>query len=608
MLGRAAALAVVCLLLLMDPALSAPSLPVQLQADVTHLPLATHTRYRVQHEEVLSAERAFDIVDGGGFDALPGNSPVFGFQPQPYWFHVRVQNQASEQERWLLVLSYALLDRVDVHVRGSDGVITLQRSGDHLPFSERAIPHRHPNFWIDVDKGRFVDVLVRVESQSSMQVPLSLWQRDAFSDRERDAAIGVGLYYGILLALLLYNLVLFASLRDRSYLYYVLHISAFGAVMLSLNGLAFQYLWPHSPVLANQALPCLMALGLVAMLQFARHFLELERLVPLGNRLAIALMFAMSLLAMATPVLDYRFAVLTATASVFPAVMVVLASALTAARRGYRPARWFLLAWSALLLGTLVYAMVSFGLMPKNFVTEYGIQIGSALEMVLLSFALAYRYAALRNDNERIVREAKEQLESRVEARTLELSTALSQLSEANGRLREFNRRDGLTGVFNRRHFEEELLRMAGEARLHARPMSLIMADIDHFKSINDTHGHLAGDDCLRGVAKRIEECVKSSGGLVARYGGEEFAVLLPDRGIQEALELAERIRARIEGDPVLCDTGILAVTISLGVTEFRPAESNIDPAAALRRADRALYSAKQCGRNRVHQVSPSEA
>ncbi len=581
------------------PLASAP-VPVRLEAETQHVALPPHTRYREEGDDRLEATRVFDIVDSGGFEMLPGDNPVFGFRPRPHWFHLRLQNVASPNSDWLLVLEYALLDSIEVYVRDPDGRVAQQQSGDLLPFSERAIRHRHPNFAISLPQGSYADVLVRVETQSSMQVPLGLWLPAAFSDREREAALGVGLYYGILIALLLYNLVLFGSLRDASYLYYVLHISAFGLVMLCLNGLAFQYLWPGSPAVANLAVPISIAVGMVAMLQFARHFLELPRLVPMGNQIMLALMFAMGVVALAAPILPYRIAVLLGTGAVFPCVAVVLVCAVLAARRGYRPARWFLLAWSALLLGTLVYASVSFGLLPKNFFTEYGIQIGSGLEMVLLSFALAYRYAALRNENEQIVREAKDQLESRVEARTLELSSALAQLSEANGRLREFNRRDGLTGVFNRRHFEDELLRATQDAQRAAGVLSLIMIDIDHFKSVNDSHGHLVGDDCLRRVAKIIDEIAATERGIVARYGGEEFAIILPDRDVGAAMALAEKIRHRVSSTPLVSEGKTVAITVSLGVTEIRNMGLRADPAEALRRADRALYSAKQCGRNRV--------
>ena len=144
----------------------------------------------------------------------------------------------------------------------------------------------------------------------------------------------------------------------------------------------------------------------------------------------------------------YRLPVLLATYGVFPGVLAVLVQSFRSIRHGYHPARMFLAAWTMLLLGTAMYASVSFGLLGKTFLTEFGIQIGSAVEMILLSYALANRYADQRGVSELQVREANEKLERSVSQRTSELSSALEQLADANSRLRESSRRDVLTGLF----------------------------------------------------------------------------------------------------------------------------------------------------------------
>ena len=147
-------------------------------------------------------------------------------------------------------------------------------------------------------------------------------------------------------------------------------------------------------------------------------------------------------------------------------------------------------------------AALAFGLVPKNMLTEYGVQIGSALEMLLLSIALSYRYASLRNENERIVHEARDQLEQKVALRTTELRTALDQLEQAHDRLSEFSRHDGLTELYNRTHFREAFEHLLSEARNSHHPISLLMIDLDHFKNINDRFGHGTGDWALKEVAE----------------------------------------------------------------------------------------------------------
>lgn len=160
---------------------------------------------------------------------------------------------------------------------------------------------------------------------------------------------------------------------------------------------------------------------------------------------------------------------------------------------------------------------------------------------------------------------------------------------------------DGLTGIANRRHFEKQLEAEWNRALRNKRPVSLILADVDCFKNYNDNYGHLAGDDCLKAVAGKMASAVNRSSDLVARYGGEEFVFLLPELSLQKAVELAEIIRFQIENlaMPHQYSAASDIVTISLGVASAVP-QKNANSAVLIRDADRALYYAKQNGRNQV--------
>ncbi|WP_166654029.1 sensor domain-containing diguanylate cyclase [Tahibacter aquaticus] len=587
------------LLLASACALAAPVL--DLSPGQSRATLGSVTTYAVDASGQADAAQMFGRADDAAFKPVPADNATFGFVDGAYWFHARVANAGSADMRWLLVLEYALLDQVDLYLRHADGRIEHFQSGDYHPFSQRAVSYRHPNFWLQMPPGQPLDLLLRVQSQSSMQVPLALYTPTAFIELARDAQLGMGIYYGILLALLFYNLILFVSLRDRSHFLYSLHVLGFGLVLFCLNGFAFEYFWPNSTWLANAAVPMSMALAMLAMHLFARDFLELPRRLPWGNRVLLGMIAFHALMLAASPWLDYRVAVLIGTGMVFPGVGAVIAVAIVVARRGFRPALLFLLAWAMLLAGTLVYALVSFGMLGKSFATEYGMQIGSAAEMIFLSFALAYRWAALRSENERIAREANEQLEQRVEARTSELSTALQQLSEAHVRLREHSARDGLTGVFNRRHFDQHFAPLLAQCRADARPFSLLIADLDHFKRVNDEHGHLTGDDCLRCIATSLQQCAGEHA-LVARFGGEEFVVLMPGTDELGARRSAEMLRQRVAAHRFALEGGRqLHLTVSIGVASAG-SEAQIAAETLLRRADDALYEAKRGGRNRVVQ------
>lgn len=551
-----------------------------------------------------TARALFTRADRGEFMPLPEEGPTFGFQSDTYWFHASIVNQNREETRWLLVQRYALSDHVDLYLRHADGHIVHQASGDQLPFSSRAVRYRQPNFLLTLPPGERVDMLVRVKSQSSMQVPLTLYTPTAFAQLERDAQFGIGIYYGILLALLVYNLVLWLWLRDATYFWYLFHVGGFGLVLFCLNGLAFEYLWPNSPQLQDWCIPVSICLAQMAMQQFARHFLELRRRAPIANRISVALISFFVVLGVASLFLPYRTTTPIASAAVFPSVIFIAWMAIMAMRRGFAPARLFALAWALFLIGTAAFAAVAFGLLPKTFYTEYGVQLGSALEMLLLSVALGYRFASLRNENERIVSETNEQLERNVIARTAELRTTMAKLGEANMQLREYSQRDPLTGLYNRRHFREAFEQQLKHALDNKQTLALLIADLDNFKQINDNHGHLVGDDCLRWVANTFDKALARNGGMVARFGGEEFVAVLPGLDAQAALQAAESVRKQILDGSVRSGNQTVRLSISIGVHALVP-ERKLTPEEVLRIADEALYRAKHDGRNCVrHSVS----
>jgi len=574
--------------------------PAVLDGGRQALSLTPHLTYQIDPDGRADAATLFAQTERGLFMPLPSESTAFGFTQGAYWFHARLFNQSRTEERWLLVLHYPLLDNVDIYLRYPDGRVEHMASGDTLPFSARSIRYRHPNFWLQLPQRTEVELLVRVSTRSSLQVPLALYTPTAFAELERDSQFGIGLFYGILLALFSYNLVLWLSLRDASHFWYMCHVGGFGLVMFCLNGLAFEYLWPNSPWWANQAIPVSMAISQIAMHQFCRVFLELKQRQPNADRVAQGFIAFFIVMGLASFFLDYQAAVRPMTLAVFPGALFILYLAINAIRKGYAPARVFLLAWAFLLIGTALYASVSFGLVQKNFFTEYGIQIGSALEMILLSFALAYRYARLRGENEKLVREHNEQLERHVARRTSELTAALEQLADANQRLRESNRRDALTGLFNRRHFRNMFEHQISRANEHRQPLGVLLMDLDHFKRINDTYGHLAGDECLRWLGRCLQDTLAEHDALLARFGGEEFVVVIPDVQGERLLRIAEQLRQCVCSDPVRYAGNNIRMSASIGAFLVRPG-SGISADQALHRADDALYAAKDAGRNRVH-------
>lgn len=206
--------------------------------------------------------------------------------------------------------------------------------------------------------------------------------------------------------------------------------------------------------------------------------------------------------------------------------------------------------------------------------------------------------------------ESQEQLEVRVQERTLELNIALQELEEANKELEEKNTRDELTGLYNRRYYDQKILAEYRRSRRNLTPLSLVILDIDHFKKVNDTLGHLAGDECIAFIADKIKESLGRSSDIACRYGGEEFCLILPETDTDGALALAETLRQSIAEKPFVYKGKEIQLKVSAGVSTYQQ-QNEATTDMLFSAADKALYVAKENGRNQVKslpitQVIPS--
>jgi diguanylate cyclase (GGDEF)-like protein len=546
--------------------------------------------------------RAADFKPSGVRDDAAIN---FGYSSSAWWLRIDLAADPDAARDWLLDIAFPTLDNIEYFGPGGDHRV----AGDRLPFAARPLLHRNFVFPVRLDESGVGSIWLRVVSEGTLTIPVRLWRHEAFWQESLSSYAMLSVYFGMLLALAAYNLLLWFSLRDHNYLTYVLFAISMAVGQLSLNGLGNQFLWPDWPVWGNLAFSTGFATTGFFGALFTRGFLETRRNLPRLDGAIIGLAGLFALCAVAPLLAPYRLAAIMTSLTGVSFSLIAVVAGVRCWRAGQPGARVFILAWTALLLGVMVVGLRNLDLLPTTFISFYAIQIGSAVEMVLLSFALAERINDLQREKDAARSEAittrqelvaalqrsEIDLERRVAARTGELESLNAKLRENERQLQALAHTDALTGLANRLLLDARLEQSMQHARRSHGQVALLMVDLDHFKAINDSRGHAIGDEVLRSMAERLRAAVREVD-TVARIGGDEFVVVLSSiGGAADAERLAEKLVAGI-GEPMRVLGMPIECSASIGVALFGGGE--LTAAELLRRADRAMYVAKEAGRN----------
>jgi signal transduction histidine kinase len=338
-----------------------------------------------------------------------------GYSRSAFWLkidlHYRPSNPAA-QRTWLLELAYPPLDHLDLYMPDASGDYRLVRqTGDAWPFASREIRQNNYLFDLSFKPDQQQTVYLRLASEGSIQAPVTLWSSTAYLEDQPVRLYVLGIIYGVLLGMLVYNLFIYLSVRDTSYLYYIFYIASFGLYQLSVNGAAVEYFWPDNPWWANAATPFFIGCAGLFGSQFARSFLQTKNHSRGLDRVLIGLIAFSALVIGLSLMTSYALALRLATTLALTFTVVIFAAGILAWWRGLRVARYFIIAWSAFLLGGIVNTLMVLGLLPNVFLTMYASQIGSAIEVALLSLALADRINAMREQQAQTLYDAGQKLE-----------------------------------------------------------------------------------------------------------------------------------------------------------------------------------------------------
>ncbi|MCA0899555.1 diguanylate cyclase [Microbulbifer agarilyticus] len=543
----------------------ASAAPLVVAEELAPQSLNSHMRILADESGNLGIQDILNVEGHAWMKLAEGDETNFGFTSAVYWVALSLRNPASEPVELVIRQDYPLIDLLDLWQPTDDGGWQRIATGDLRPFYSRPLDLRDFVFPVTLAPYSVQTLYLRYQTSGSMNIGLSVSSKTEFLPGLAYEQVLLGVYYGGFLVLVIYNLFLFLAVRDKAYAYYMGYAVCYGLYFGVHNGVSFQYLWPGNPWLANQSLVLLLGLTLIFGTQFVRTICSGERFAPRTDHVARWLMYVLIPLTAISPFVSYGPMVLSLAVLTLVLTILFMVMGVISVLRGSIPARYFLVGWSALLVCVVIYMLKTFGLVPHNGFTHNAFQVGALIEMVLLSLALGARV----------------------------------------GEIHRHGYTDQLTGLFNRRYFDEQLPREFDLAARNGTPLSLLILDLDHFKEVNDRLGHARGDAALCAVGQLVKRQIRKPV-LACRYGGEEFAILLPRAGHKEALIVAERL-VRLVATQELDDIS-LTVSIGLATSERENYASSVQ---LFEEADIALYGAKQAGRNRVacapYQDTPGE-
>ncbi|MEX0604894.1 EAL domain-containing protein [Marinobacter sp.] len=478
--------------------ITAASLPLQarnlsVQVDEPRQSLAGHVRYLMTDVDTELAEVL--RRPASEWQQAPDDINL-GYHQQTHWFLISVTNAVAEHLDHYLELGYPMLDSVAFYQVRQDEIIHAVETGDARPFGSRAIEHRNFIFPVSMPAGSTTSIYLRVQTEGALQVPLMLWQEDAFHAASERALTLQSMFYGILLVMAAFNLFLYFSFRERAYLYYVLIVTSTLGLMTGLSGFAFQYVYPELPGVHHALILTIVPFSQFAMCLFAREFLELEDLHPGWSRIFLAMMAAALLCMAGALILDYGLSTRLSVLLAIPVALINLWAGIHLWLQGDHNAKLFSVAWLALLTGSLLTVLNKLGVLGSSVLTEHGIPIGASTQAVLFSFALADRFNRQRDA---YLQEKQNSLD------------AMEQQREAERALHHASTHHELTGLPNRTIFER-----VTEAALRQNPeleTGIFLLHLKNFDDVNKTLGHKQADTLLQDFAQRLN-------GLLSRQGG----------------------------------------------------------------------------------------
>lgn len=546
----------------------------------------------------------------------------YGLVNRNYWLHLTVQvpSKFSTSDGLYLEIANPIIDYLEVYLF-KGGQSRKYLAGNIVETSKRPIETPIFYFPLPNNESQTLEIYIQYRDEAASALPLAITNSKESLETVSNHGILIGVVLGLIISLLMGALIVY-NYEKTSFIQYYIGLVIFGALsVLNSEGVSSIYIWPSFPWLQNLISPIILLLTLWCSIQLTRCLItKLLANYYIIENIFLWLSRAVLIITLVLFALPSFIAIITSIIIVCISLIIILSTLTILTVKSKTVPILLLVTWATFIVSFAIKAVHLSGILPLHLDLLTSATFVYCLQFLLWGALILNQFIKDKEESivnaNNVIEELTEKsaaaealiltseqeqldMEALVGDRTFELNVTLRELQETNKKLQEQATNDALTGVKNRKFFDE---RLKAEYRLSRRqhtPISLLILDADKFKLVNDNHGHLAGDKVLIDISKIASKALKRPNDYVCRFGGEEFAILLSNTDEKGAVKIAELIRNNIGDKLIKTDNVELKVTVSVGVSTLMIDHTTSD-SQLFDQADKALYFAKESGRNNV--------